>query len=168
MLGKEYTTIQRFAPARGPFASLCTNDGSTSCGLRPDGTITCWGMLHAGGLTVRSHPPKGNFSEISCGHRHICALKPNGEVSCWGRTIEGELNVPNGQRFKKVRAGRDLTCGINQLDEILCWGRNPGFQLDGSFVDLILESDLCGISADCALRKAKRFVGEENLTKGRK
>ena len=59
-----------------------------TCGLREDGTITCWGahgederLIESAGLI---DSPPGSFSQIDAGHHHSCAIRQDGAVKCWG------------------------------------------------------------------------------------
>ena len=51
-----------------------------TCGLRPDGTVTCWGENSYG----QSAPPSGTFTAVSAGLDHSCGLRHDEVVICWG------------------------------------------------------------------------------------
>ena len=51
-----------------------------SCGVRTDGTITCWGFDYDGEL----EPPDGEFAAVFCGAWHACGLGTDGTITCWG------------------------------------------------------------------------------------
>ena len=65
--------------------------GRHVCGLRQDGSASCWGDDDYGQTT----PPKGErFIAISVGHSHTCELREDGVVLCWGRFQDGEPAPP--------------------------------------------------------------------------
>ena len=102
-----------------------------SCGVRVDGTVTCWGSNeflffdeadnsgwdYAGNLDV----PPGQFLSVSAGALHTCGLRPGLTVSCWGVDHSGESDPPPGQ-FRAVSAGRSHSCGLRTERTIACWG----------------------------------------------
>jgi len=55
-----------------------------TCGLRLDGSATCWGY-------VAPAPPPGAFTQISVGWIHVCGLRPDGSVVCWGDFVMPEM-----------------------------------------------------------------------------
>lgn len=113
-----------------------------TCGLRADGTITCWGAhgederrIDATGLL---DSPPGDFSQIDAGHQHSCAIRQDGAVECWGgppwgeivgsdappealAAMEAMLAPPEG-RFKSLSAGFLFSCGVRADDSAECWG----------------------------------------------
>ena len=54
--------------------------GRHTCGVRLDGSITCWGKDEYG----QSTPPAGEFTSVSAGFNHTCGVRLDGSVSCWG------------------------------------------------------------------------------------
>ena len=54
--------------------------GIHSCGLRTDGTITCWGRNSEG----QADAPEGTFNAVSAGEDHSCGLRTNDTIICWG------------------------------------------------------------------------------------
>ena len=53
-----------------------------SCGLRTDGSITCWGDDEFG----QASPPSGSFTAVTAGGHHSCGLRTDGTITCWGHT----------------------------------------------------------------------------------
>ena len=51
-----------------------------TCGVRSDGTVTCWGDNGGGQLNA----PAGTFTQVSTSYKHTCGVKDNGTVACWG------------------------------------------------------------------------------------
>ena len=102
----------------GEFASVSAGSGHT-CGVKPDGSVTCWGLDISGQAT----PPAGEFDSVSAGSSHTCGVKPDGSIACWGRNLEGQATPPAGG-FASVSAGGYHTCGVKRDGSIACWGSN--------------------------------------------
>jgi len=93
--------------------------GFHTCGLKPDGSVACWGLNNAGQAT----PPAGtSFTQVSAGYAHTCGLKTDGTVACWGFNAHGEASPPAGS-FTQVSAGGFDTCGLESDHSVACWGR---------------------------------------------
>ena len=92
---------------------------SHSCGLRTDGTITCWGDNGDGRATA----PAGQYSAVTAGSVHSCGLRTDGTITCWGLNNFGEATAPAGQ-YSAVTAGGLHSCGLRTNGTITCWGYN--------------------------------------------
>ena len=131
-----------------------------TCGLRTDGTITCWGiseMALVPGVVQPGllDPPAGQYRAITAGYWHSCGLRIDGTVSCWGAQAYGETIPPDGQ-FTAVVAGGFSSCGLRTDGTVTCWGAfddglldPPADQLDaiapGGVVD---HAYACGLRTD--------------------
>ena len=63
--------------------------GGAECGIRSDGTFTCWGYTDS--ISVFGWPdPTANFSAISTSSLHLCGLNLEGNLECWGRDTPEE------------------------------------------------------------------------------
>ena len=51
-----------------------------TCGLKPDGTVECWGRNDDG----QSSAPSGSFRAVAAGRWHTCGLRTGNTVVCWG------------------------------------------------------------------------------------
>ena len=136
-------------PGAAPFSAV---DSGTAhaCGLRTDGTISCWGDNSHG----QTDAPGGEFSAVSAGRTHSCGLRSDGSISCWGGNENGQSNPLDG-RFTAVSAGGDLSCGVRSDGTGVCWG--GGFELFDTFLfdpPLLVtavsaaEREACGIVVD--------------------
>lgn len=126
----------------------------STCALRNDGTIWCWGAGGSGELgdgtkTSRSvatevlKSPSGaltGVTDVSVGTSHGCAIA-SGDVWCWGSGENGKLlpgstagaskavKVPGTTGDSAVGAGGDQTCSLTSSGGVHCWGSNAYGQL---------------------------------------
>ena len=115
--------------AGGDTASIPETGGDIhegySCGLRTDGTVTCWGYNWAG----QADAPAGTLKTIAAGNGYLCGLRSDDTVTCWGRNDLGQADAPAGT-FKTIAAGTSHACGLRSDDTIACWGWNAMAQVD--------------------------------------
>jgi alpha-tubulin suppressor-like RCC1 family protein len=57
-----------------------------ACGIKSDGTITCWGSDDDGEAT----PPSGTFQQLALGADHSCGVRTDATVACWDRTARDD------------------------------------------------------------------------------
>jgi len=118
-----------------------------ACGLRPSGTIECWGYDYLG----RATPPSGVFVDFALGVYHGCARTAGGLVTCWGSNYYGQAAPPPGQ-FQTLAVGWEHACGIRPGGAVLCWGDNRQGQTTvpaGQFVAVAPgERFTCGLRGD--------------------
>ncbi|HWB80872.1 MAG TPA: hypothetical protein VG755_38180, partial [Nannocystaceae bacterium] len=78
---------------------LAAGDGST-CALRSDGTVACWGSNVYGqlgdGFNTSADVPvlvsgMSDAIAIDGSRYHYCALRAGGQVKCWGSNVNGQL-----------------------------------------------------------------------------
>jgi alpha-tubulin suppressor-like RCC1 family protein len=94
-----------------------------SCGIRGNGTLTCWGRNDHGQAT----PPTGTFRQVSAGRFHTCGIRSNGTVACWGEDLHNKITPPAGT-FVQLSAGDQHTCGVRNSGALYCWGKNDDGQ----------------------------------------
>ena len=99
--------------------SAVTASFNYSCGLRTDGTITCWGANTYGQATA----PDGQYSAVTAGPNHSCGLRTNGTITCSGHNGVGQATAPDGQ-YSAVSVGWGHSCGLRTNGTITCWGSN--------------------------------------------
>jgi uncharacterized repeat protein (TIGR01451 family) len=90
---------------------------SHTCGLKSDGTLSCWGS----NLEGQSTPPAGTFVQVSAGLGHTCGLKSDGTLACWGGNAYGQSTPPLGT-FVQISAGDWHACGVKSDGTLACWG----------------------------------------------
>ena len=123
------------------------SDGSThtsSCALRGDGTISCWGandlgQLGDGTTTDRAKPVRvagiTDAAEIRLEWGRACARLRDGAVKCWGDNDRGLL-VPNAAQAvlktavlvkgvanaAHIAVGAEHACAVLRDGTLRCWG----------------------------------------------
>ncbi len=79
-------------------AKLAIGD-SSSCALRTDGSVACWGEAYIGQLGDGTYSGKDpvpivgltGILDISAGGEHVCAVQADHTVVCWGGDYNGQL-----------------------------------------------------------------------------
>jgi len=141
-------------PARVDADASWSEVASTSvstCGIRTDGTLWCWGNNAYGQLgdgttlsraipeqvggdadwvtLAASRDPEGNTRS------HTCAIKIDGTLWCWGNSrsitaygvwtpVVTPTRIGSDADWASITVGSDLTCGVKQGGELFCFGRN--------------------------------------------
>ena len=128
-------TIQPQEPAAPTAVETVSAGIWHSCGVRTDGTVTCWGSNeylaasreHLEGdrgsfewiFDGKLDAPGGRFLSVSAGGVHSCGVRADQTIECWGGNSSGELDAPGG-RFTMVSAGIGITCGVRTDQAIEC------------------------------------------------
>ena len=95
-----------------------------ACGLRVDGTITCWlGTNHGHGTATEStfyisyppeeRDPEGTYNFIRVGNLEHCAVSTDGDPACWGLTVAG--------RAMEARESKPLSSVHLHTQHSPCW-----------------------------------------------
>ena len=147
-----------------------------SCGIRLDGTLTCWLSLEDGGYSDTPEceevsfehadfgeirftscspailiTPEGVFTAIS----RACAIAVDGTINCWHAyfdfdNVEIHGPPPDGGTYKALSLGYTHSCAIRTDDTLTCWGRNEHGQLESPEGQFKAVSS--GYSHSCAIR----------------
>ena len=146
--------------------TLVTDLSGYACGLRTDGTMTCWG--HIGddsddgvGTSLEIDAPQGAYKALSSdGFYNLCAVGTDDIVTCWATrwsdssdpglmTWTTSTDTPQGT-YKSVAAGARHTCAIGTDNTITCWGDLSATDTpDGTFKAIAAErADTCAIGTD--------------------
>jgi hypothetical protein len=99
-------------------------DSARTCGLRPDGTATCWGYEYGGTVP-------GLWFDLDTGTYTGCGIRADGDpadggpgtLACWGRLDYGLGTAPDGA-FTQVSVGEFHACALRPDGTLACWGRN--------------------------------------------
>jgi hypothetical protein len=114
----------------------------TTCAIRNDGALFCWGWSHNGQVGGRISEKEPNpvqifasgASAVSVGYAHICAIVDGG-LSCWGWNSSGQIGTGKASDavltptrvfehdVTAVAAGGMHTCAVVG-GALLCWGDN--------------------------------------------
>ena len=91
---------------------------SHTCGVKPDGTVACWGLSTSG----RTTPPVAtSFYQVVAGGSHSCGVKADSTVACWGSVTFAQTTPPAGD-FLQLSAGASHNCGVKTDGTVACWG----------------------------------------------
>lgn len=118
----------------------------STCALREDGTVSCWGADLLERTTLR--PPTrvaalDDAESLSAGFNHYCVVRAEGRVGCWGandflgrgsRAPSATPIEPIGlPRATAVSCGLFFTCALLADGALACWGDNAWGQIgDGT------------------------------------
>src|SRR5262249_27498689 len=127
-----------------------STNGETTCGLKNDGSLWCWGYDFYGqagiGSTlrlpysIRTPTQVGSdydWFEVSVGGMFTCGRRAGGHLWCWGDNRNGQLgigsrvesNVPvevgGAHEWSLVAAATNhFACGLDTAGAVWCWGAN--------------------------------------------
>ena len=125
------------------------------CGVRPNGTLLCWG----GNFHMEGSGVSGAFAQVAAESVETCALDTGGLIHCWGfsygGTFTGDGFTPLTGQFKFVGMKFGQGCAIRANAQLACWnvsGSPPSAPPPGEFKDLSLGGNhACGVRASGAL-----------------
>jgi len=95
----------------------------TTCIIKSDDTLQCWGENVGGNVT----PPGGTFKKVYRGVFAFCAIAMDDTLKCWGNNNGNVVSAapPAPATFKSVHVGQDHGCAIRAADDkLVCWGSN--------------------------------------------
>lgn len=145
-----FTRTTAFAETLMAQARSVSAGGNTTCSIRFDDTLWCWGSidtsLDAANRVLRTNVhtpmqiPIGLVKSVAVGPYHACALQIEGQLWCWGKNRFGQLGnntttdsalpvaIPH-HAFVAVTVGTDHTCAIDTQKSVWCWGVNAQHRL---------------------------------------
>ena len=141
--------------------ALVSTKGSSTCAIRDDSTLWCWGNNRNGTVGIGSNADEyrtpqqvGQSSTIETGWTDVragsCALREDSSLWCWGANDEGQLGLGDTivrTAPQRVGLSTDLAtgwaaledghgptrCGVRQDNTLYCWGQNDDGQVgDGT------------------------------------
>ncbi len=103
-------TEVRTDPPSGAFKAVAPSFAGGGCGLRRDGSVTCWQPPPRSGKLFRVPAPSpGPFTQLVTNGLGYCGLRPEGAVACWGEVPgSGPFLAPPGTFTKIAMAGVHL------------------------------------------------------------
>jgi alpha-tubulin suppressor-like RCC1 family protein len=123
---------------------------SASCAIRPDATVTCWGIEPKVGdgaaATQRSVPISTSggiqFASLQGGLSHFCGVGTDQAIYCWGKysypnASTTDVTVPtrlaSAVSWSQAAPGFAHNCALATNSTAYCWGSNGTGQLgDGT------------------------------------
>ena len=131
-----------------------------SCGVRTNGTVTCWGSNEHFGYhdsqprwtaDGKLDAPSGRFLSVTAGITFSCGVRVDRTIACWGSISNGKLNAPSGQ-FLSMTAGSGHSCSVRVDQSVVCWGSNYDGQSNapsGQFLSVAAGGGhSCGVRVD--------------------
>ncbi len=128
--------------------------GQTSCEVRGDGSLACWGanghgQLGDGSRERRTSPVRvgraTDWESVSTGGSTTCGIRTDQTLWCWGLNNYGQLGIGRGPARSRPSQVSDSaawssvstswfhTCGIRVNGTLWCWGLNNAGELgDGT------------------------------------
>ncbi|MCB9738523.1 MAG: hypothetical protein H6747_04585 [Deltaproteobacteria bacterium] len=124
--------------------------GMTSCAVKGDGTVKCWGESNAyqagynGVFVTSAYAVQGaaNAVDVQMANRASCMVDSNADLYCWGLPQYGATlgyggfvaaKLPAVDKIKKLQAGYEGFCALRTDGSVLCWGRGDAGQMgDGT------------------------------------
>lgn len=104
------------APAE-PFVSLAV--ASAACGIRADGTLSCWGSPNN---EINVPPTDGPFVSAKMELTSGCAERSDHTLSCWGSWRSGTPSPKDV--FQDYCVENEWGCGILEDGRVTCWGED--------------------------------------------
>jgi hypothetical protein len=193
-LGDEipFTTSAEVDTTQGelPAITALSAGSFSTCALRADGTVYCWGNnfdFHLGLwpgdsctygsgygfgespciLLPQRIPTERRFTELGAGYMGRCGLE-GGTAYCWGR-LTGDparaVRVASEHSFVAIDEGCEARCALTAEGRAYCWGRNRDGQLgDGTTVNqpepVPVAGDLNFVQISTGIRHACAITSE--------
>ena len=126
-LWKRASHLEFRSGRKGVLAALTPPDGlqfvsggeDGYCGLRGDGTPTCWGLY---GQRLMVNIPKVPMTTLSVAYRYACGLTKGGRELCWGDFDQPASRRGNGP-YKEVATASEVRCLISDSGQLHCLSR---------------------------------------------
>jgi len=99
------------------------------CGLKSNGTITCWGENDYGQAT----PPTGTFKQVVANDNHTLGLRSDGTIVRWGQNYY-QVSSPPGT-FNQFDVNWDQICGVRSDGTLTCLGKGGYYPVPQVILD---------------------------------
>jgi alpha-tubulin suppressor-like RCC1 family protein len=146
---EEFSAVPVMVPGNHRFTQVSTY-GRTTCGIRVDGKVMCWGSNNWGvggqpssvASAIVPQEIAGNltFRSLSAGADQMCGITVNFIAYCWGNNQWGQFGdgknlsnhvpqaVSGGATFSSITAGSSYTCAVTAAFAGFCWGADGAGQ----------------------------------------
>ncbi len=121
--------------------ALVASGPTTSCAIKSDQTLWCWGDNRHGQVGTGTSLPvaapyqiPGAWKAVAPGETHACAISADDRLSCWGDNLRAQLGdgtqidhmspmpVQSTATWLDVAVGQVSTCAIQADGTAWCWG----------------------------------------------
>lgn len=109
----------RFDVAPYGGSRVVVGGGKSSCAMRSDGTVSCWGEASYGATAQLP----GTFAALGAGFFHYCGIRPDRSLACWGNGSDNRTLAPTGA-YMQLAVGQEHNCAIRLDNTAVCWGFN--------------------------------------------
>lgn len=138
--------------------------GFSTCAIRTDGQLLCWGTNSEGTLGDNTIISKYSPVLIDVGtaydqvnvEMHACGIvRTTGVLKCWGDGHRGKVGhnsqtdqltpliIDGGTSYKDVKTIDQHTCGITTAGALKCWGRNFNDEVgDGTGINRLVPTPI--------------------------
>jgi alpha-tubulin suppressor-like RCC1 family protein len=156
----------------GGAGGILSAETHSTCTLRANGKVACWGSNNEGQLGDGTRDPRLTFVEVAnlpavvevgVSSDHACARKSDGTVLCWGEATEGKLgdgDADAGRLYSltpvtvkgladavELGSGQHHTCARRSAGTVVCWGNNGfGTLGDGTNEDRAAPVEVPGLT----------------------
>lgn len=130
--------------------------GGTTCGIKKNQRLFCWGVNHRGQLGIGSTQQKTRptvvakskrWTSVNAGWFNTCGITKQTKLYCWGDNAAGQIGdggkakvrtkptlVKKGKNWASVSVGSRFVCATKKDGSLFCWGGNLFGQLgNGSY-----------------------------------
>jgi hypothetical protein len=122
------------------------------CGLRSDGSVSCWPSLSSPSTVASYYAPAGSYQQVTVGQGAF-GIKTDGTIGCLGTgTSCNVATLPSGV-FTQISSGmQNNTCAVGTSGAVTCWPQTGAPPLPGVYVQVSVgRSSTCGIKTDGSL-----------------
>ncbi len=161
------------------WAFVSSGGGATSrgfaCGLRTDGTLSCFGAGMRGQLGSNVTAADGTFTvgtpgewaQVDAAGAFACGVKKDGSLWCWGASTafvsadggfgsDIPVRIGTASDWKLIAAGETSACGLKTSGSLWCWAFSPvvfnGMPTEIApgevFESLDVNTHLCAVKPD--------------------
>lgn len=128
------------APDVGTWQHVAAGEAST-CGIREDNTLYCWGRNDEGelGIDVATYevdtPTQvpGSWLAVAAQYRTTCGIQTDHTLWCWGENAYGQAGSAAGgillapqqvgtDHYTAVTTGDNFTCALRDDQRVVCFG----------------------------------------------
>ena len=125
--------------------------GGTTCGIKKNERLFCWGVNHRGqlgdGTTKQRLRPvvvakNKKWTSVNAGWFNTCGITRQTQLYCWGDNAAGQIGdggkakvrtkptlVKKGKNWTSVSVGSRFVCATKKNGALFCWGGNLFGQL---------------------------------------